>query len=102
MRDKASQLIFLIEDHPIRTRRTTGVCLPRAENRELIVRRWDGEINVLVVVVLVRVVATADGLASLVVVVTGFSRGIGGATGVALPAASVVTSAGFDVRLRKG
>lgn len=49
-----------------------------------------------------RVVATADGLASLVVVVTGFSRGVGGATGVTFLAASVVTGAGFDVRLRKG
>ena len=102
MRNKPSQLIILIENHPIRTRRTTGVCLPRAQNRELIVSWWNGEVNVLVVVVLVRVVATADGLALLVVVVTGFFGVVGGASGVALAAAGVVAGASFEVRLGEG
>lgn len=101
MRNQPSQIIILIENHPIRTRRTTRVRLPGAQNREFIICWWDGEVNVLVVVVLVRVVATADGLASLVVVETGFFGGVGGASGVALAAAGVVTGAGFEVRLRK-
>lgn len=72
MRDQTRQLILLIEHHAVRTRRSATVDLAGAEDRELVVGRVHGEVKVLVVVVLVRVLVVADRLALLVQLEAGF------------------------------
>lgn len=97
MRNQPGQLIILIEHHTIRPGRTPRVCLARRQNRELVVRWLHGEVEALIVVVDVRVMASADGLAFSMVVVAGLLGGVGIAARVAVAAAGVVAGTGLDV-----
>lgn len=56
MGDNASKLSILVENDTVRARRTAVVHTAGAQDRELIVGRVDGEVEVLVVVVDVGVV----------------------------------------------
>lgn len=56
MRNHSSELIILVENNPIRSRRTPIVNLPRVQNRELKVLARNREVKAFVVVVLVRIV----------------------------------------------
>lgn len=93
MGNQTSQLIVTVEHHTVRARRTTVVGLSGAQNRPLIVRRVHREVEALVVVILVRVVVAADGLAGLLQLVTGSLGGGNGGGGVAVATAGVVTGA---------
>lgn len=95
MRNQPGQLVILIENHPVRSRRATIIRVTPRQDRELVVGRADREVNVLVVVVLVRVVAVADGLVALVVRVASLLGGVGVAAKVAVAAAGVGAGAGF-------
>lgn len=87
VRNHTRQLIITIENNTVRTRRTTSVRLAALENRELVVRAGNGEIETLVVVVGVRVAVV--GLAGRVQVVAGGLGGTDGAGSVADGAAGV-------------
>ena len=56
MRDNTSQLILAIENHPVRSRRTTIVDLSTFHNWVLVVWPRHGKVEALVVLVFVRVV----------------------------------------------
>ena len=66
MRNQPREIPTPIENHPIRPRTPPRVDIVVIQNRELIVRPGDREIEALVVVVLVRVRVGALGLAGLV------------------------------------
>ena len=102
MRDQPRQLIILIEDHTVRTRRTAIVDLSGAEDRELVVGRVHGEVKVLVVVVLVRVLVVADRLTLLVQVEAGLLGFGHGGLVVAGFAAGVVAGLGGGVGAGEG
>ena len=90
MRNQPRQLPILIEDHPVRARRTTRVRRSRAQNREFIIRRVHREVKVFIVIVDMRVAAAAGGAALLDVVVAGVLGGGDVAAGLAVAAAVVV------------
>lgn len=87
MRNHTRQLIIIIENNPIRTRRTTCIRLPALQNRELVVGAVDGEFEALVVMVGVGVAVVC--LAGRVQVVAGGLGGADGTGGVADGAAGV-------------
>ena len=96
MGDQPSQLIVLIKHHSVRTRRATRVRISRGQDGELVVRRVHREVKILVVLVNMRVVVAANGLALLVVVVTSLLGRVNGTTGVAVAATGVVTGTGLQ------
>jgi hypothetical protein len=68
VRHGASQIAVLIENNTIRTGAFAAIKLsPISHDRELQVGRWDGERKALIVVLGMRIVVAADGLAVLVV-----------------------------------
>lgn len=97
VRDQTRQLVIVIKHHTVRPGRTPRIRLVRGQNRELVVRRLYGEIEVLVVVVDVWVVAAANGLVLLVVIVAGLFGSVGVIAGVAVTATGVVARAGLNV-----
>ena len=56
MSNNTREFILRIKNHTIRPRRTAIIDLARVQNRKLIVRAGDGEVEVLVVVVFMGVV----------------------------------------------
>lgn len=75
MRNHASQLTIGIEHNPIRAGALAPIKHLLFQDRKLVPRPADGEVEALVVVVLVRVVVVADRLALRQVVAAGALRG---------------------------
>lgn len=101
MRDQARQFVIPVENHPIRSGRASIVHIEVAHNGVFVVGAGHGEIEALVIVVLVRVVV--DGLSRLIERVP---LGLGG-TDVAGPvagaSAGVITAlAAFQVLPGRG
>lgn len=96
MCNNTSQLIIAVEDNAVRTRGTTSVGPSGAQDRPLIVGAGDGEVEALVVVVLVGIVVAADGLVRGVQLIAGFLSGAHSARTVAVAAAGVGAGAGVE------
>ena len=80
MGDGAGVLAVLVEDDPVRARRAAGVGVEATQDRELLVRAGDGEVEALPVVEGVRVVVAADRLAVLEQAVGGCLVGMNNST----------------------
>lgn len=94
MGNNTSKLILSIKNNAISTRRTTIILLPRDQDRELVVVTGNGEIEVLIVVVFMRVVV--DIVVGAVQFVPG-SLGLGyRGCCVAVGGAGIGAGAGFE------
>ena len=78
--DGAGVLAVLVEDDPVRARRAAGVGVEATQDRELLVRAGDGEVEALPVVEGVRVVVAANRLAVLEQAVEGCLVGMNNST----------------------
>ena len=97
--DGAGVLAVLVEDDPVCARRAAGVGLEAAQDRELLVRARDGEVEPLPIVEGVRVVVAADRLAGLEQAAGLFSRGerqrqVGESKGVGWKPSTSITALG--------
>lgn len=92
MGNQTSQFTLLIEDHTVGTRRATIIDLSRAENREFVPVARNGEVEALVVVILVGVIVGIG--AFLVQLVSGVLGGADFAGAVGVGATGVVGSEG--------
>lgn len=89
MHDHTRQLLVGVENDAVSPGRATAVDVVRLENGELVVRTLDGEVDTFIVVVLVRVVVAALGLARRVEAVSLLHRVVDGRLRVAGAAAGV-------------
>lgn len=98
MRNNPRQLPIPIKNNPISPRTTPLVNLPVTQNRKLIIRARDGELEPLVVVVFVRVVAASCFRAGGIEIVAGLFGGGYGGGGVADVATGVGAGGTFLIQ----